>query len=268
MARGRVILRTLGSSRKFADVCARGARLGEFCQALYPLLVASSDDYGRLSGDAFTVKHAVFPTSRRTEAEFDASLDAMRAAGLVHRYVANGTQILQIVDFGKGQPNLHKRTPSQFPEFSGGIPEIREKPSQLNGIELNSTEQNRTALRADGGFESFWSTYPKKKSRADAEKAWRKLAPSPELSQRIQAAVAAQLGSEDWRKDGGKFIPYPASWLNGRRWEDEAAVVLEREAAPEVDWFEECKALHGGACGGQMRHHTRKLVDAEKAKAS
>ena len=218
MARGRLILRTLGSSRKYADVRARASRLGEFAQSLYPLLVACSDDYGREAGDAFTVKHAVFPTSPRTEAEFDTTLDAMHAVGLIVRYQADdGRQVIQIVDFGKGQPNLHKRSLSQFPEFSGNLPE---NPSQLNGIELKRTEPNPTALRADG-FEEFWSAYPKKKSKADAEKAWRKLAPSPQLSQQIQASIAAQLGLEDWRKDGGKFIPYPASWLNGRRWEDE-----------------------------------------------
>jgi hypothetical protein len=26
---------------------------------------------------------------------------------------------------------------------------------------------------------------------------------------------------DDWIKDGGKFIPYPATWLNAKRWEDE-----------------------------------------------
>jgi hypothetical protein len=37
------------------------------------------------------------------------------------------------------------------------------------------------------------------------------------------AAVAAQATTEQWRKDDGQFIPLPASWLNGRRWEDEAS---------------------------------------------
>lgn len=230
MARGRLILRTLGSSRKYADVRARAARLGEFAQTLYPLLVACSDDYGREAGDAFTVKHAVFPTSPRTEAEFDTALTAMQAVGLIARYLADdGRQVIQIVDFGKGQPNLHKRSLSQFPEFSGNPPE---NPSQLNGIEEKLREPNSTALRAGDEFDEFWLVYPKKKSKADAEKAWRKLAPSPELCQQIQASIAAQLGSEDWRKDGGKFIPFPATWLNGRRWEDETLGTI-RVAAPK-----------------------------------
>lgn len=234
MARGRLILRTLGSSRKFSEARGVAGKLGEFTQTLYMLLVTTTDDYGRQAGDAFTVKHAVFPTSPRLEAEFDAALNAMHNAGLVIRYEADGRQVLQIVEFGKGQPNLHKRSPSHFPEFSGELPE---KPSQLKGIELKRTELNSTALRAvDDTFTAFWFAYPRKKSRSDAEKAWRKLAPSPELSQRIQDAIAAQRGSDDWTKDGGKYIPYPASWLNAKRWEDEqgppsVAVVGTRTAA-------------------------------------
>lgn len=44
--------------------------------------------------------------------------------------------------------------------------------------------------------------------------------------------------------------------------------VRERRPAtePDVDWFEECKRLHGGKCGGQFNHHTRMCIDAEKAR--
>ena len=27
--------------------------------------------------------------------------------------------------------------------------------------------------------------------------------------------------SDQWIKDGGRFIPHPASWLNAARWEDQ-----------------------------------------------
>jgi len=29
--------------------------------------------------------------------------------------------------------------------------------------------------------------------------------------------------SESWNRDGGRYIPHPSTWLNGRRWEDELA---------------------------------------------
>ena len=27
--------------------------------------------------------------------------------------------------------------------------------------------------------------------------------------------------SDQWTRDDGRFIPHPATWLNGRQWEDE-----------------------------------------------
>ena len=34
-------------------------------------------------------------------------------------------------------------------------------------------------------------------------------------------AVTAKAACEQWTRDGGAYIPYPATWLTGRRWEDE-----------------------------------------------
>ena len=35
------------------------------------------------------------------------------------------------------------------------------------------------------------------------------------------AAIEAQKASEQWTREGGRYIPNPATWLNGGRWEDE-----------------------------------------------
>ena len=34
-------------------------------------------------------------------------------------------------------------------------------------------------------------------------------------------AVEAQKQTEQWKRDGGQYIPHPATWLNQMRWEDE-----------------------------------------------
>ena len=52
-------------------------------------------------------------------------------------------------------------------------------------------------------------------------KAWEKLKPDESLLSSIMNALEFQTNSVDWQKDGGKFVPYPATWLNKRRWEDE-----------------------------------------------
>lgn len=72
------------------------------------------------------------------------------------------------------------------------------------------------------GFAEFWMRYPKKKSKHDAEKAWAKLKATPELRAEMLTALGVQVLSQDWTKDGGQYIPLPATWLNGRRWEDES----------------------------------------------
>ena len=70
-------------------------------------------------------------------------------------------------------------------------------------------------------FESFWSEYPRKISKQTALKAWNKLNPDEALLNRILSALKIQTKSEQWIKDNGQYIPYPATWLNGMRWQDE-----------------------------------------------
>ncbi|WP_085710874.1 MULTISPECIES: helix-turn-helix domain-containing protein [unclassified Pseudomonas] len=71
------------------------------------------------------------------------------------------------------------------------------------------------------GFDQFWKLYPKKKSRKDAAKAWAKLKPNEELRQTLITVLGSHCISEDWTKDGGRYIPNAATWLNGERWHDE-----------------------------------------------
>jgi hypothetical protein len=73
----------------------------------------------------------------------------------------------------------------------------------------------------DGGFAAFWLAYPRKVGKGDALKSWRKLHPSPTLEATILTAVSVQKLSHDWRKESGRYVPNPATWLNQTRWEDE-----------------------------------------------
>lgn len=69
-----------------------------------------------------------------------------------------------------------------------------------------------------GAFDTFWSVYPKKVGKEAARKAFAK-AKVP--ADRLISAVEAQKNSEQWRKEGGRYIPNPATWLNQGRWDDE-----------------------------------------------
>lgn len=78
-------------------------------------------------------------------------------------------------------------------------------------------------------FEGFWRVYPVKKSKQAAIRAWDLLHPDDTLLAAMGHALRRQLVSPDWqrkiREEGGAGIPYPSTWLNGRRWEDEEPVV-------------------------------------------
>ncbi len=76
-------------------------------------------------------------------------------------------------------------------------------------------------------FNDFWKAYPKKVSKTSALKAWNKLKPDDSLVREILSALERQKMSVQWQKDNGQFIPYPATWLNGRRWEYEQQAVSQ-----------------------------------------
>ena len=70
-------------------------------------------------------------------------------------------------------------------------------------------------------FSEFWILYPKKQAKAAAEKAYLKIKPDRDLFEKMKKALEAQKASFDWKKENGRYIPLPATWLNGKRWEDE-----------------------------------------------
>lgn len=71
------------------------------------------------------------------------------------------------------------------------------------------------------GFDAFYALYPKHVGKAAALKAWNKLKPNAELQEIMAKALMEQKQSAQWNKDGGQYIPNPATWLNQHRWEDE-----------------------------------------------
>jgi hypothetical protein len=79
----------------------------------------------------------------------------------------------------------------------------------------------KKAPLAPDAFAEFYKAYPNKKNRKKAEAAWKKLNPDKTLQAEIMAGLARAKQSRDWQKDGGQYIPHPATWLNGRRWEDD-----------------------------------------------
>jgi len=70
-------------------------------------------------------------------------------------------------------------------------------------------------------FDEFWARYPKKRSKGQAERAWVKLSPDDTLFRQIMEGLERAKRSRDWIKESGRYIPYPATWLNAKGWEDD-----------------------------------------------
>jgi len=67
-----------------------------------------------------------------------------------------------------------------------------------------------------------------------AETAFMRL--SAELLPKILHALELQKKSDPWTRDGGKFIPYPTTWINGSRWDDELESAIKK--APKIGQLE------------------------------
>jgi len=99
-------------------------------------------------------------------------------------------------------------------------------------------------------FGKFWSGYPKKRNKGEAEKAFKKVSPDEQLVDRMLTAIERAKKSAEWLKENGQFIPYPATWLNAKGWEDEFEVKTFSERkwvdpCPNCDLFKENKCTIG-----------------------
>ena len=82
-------------------------------------------------------------------------------------------------------------------------------------------------------FQDFYSLYPRKMARKDAERAWNKLTPT----QQAECLEALPNYLKYWKlKETQKdYIPYPQTFLNQERWTDE--LDLEPNKKPELPWY-------------------------------
>lgn len=70
-------------------------------------------------------------------------------------------------------------------------------------------------------FETWWSCWPRKDGRSDALKAWGQVLKLGHSTEDIIAGTKAYAILWKERGTDRSFIPLPASWLRGFRWQDE-----------------------------------------------
>jgi len=125
---------------------------------------------------------------------------------------------------------------------TGNSHSLNQRPTEIcegepqKTVETKKTMQLDHAVKptpaSDDGFDSFWAAYPRKEAKLKASTAWRKLS----VGDRHFAIVDVERRklSPQWLKDGGAYVPHPATFLSGRRWQDhEEAAFKEANARPK-----------------------------------
>ena len=141
-----------------------------------------------------------------------------------------------------GMKGGRPKNPIETQSVISGNPDetlIKNKELRTTNKELKIKNDKNTLF----DFEKFWNVYDKKVERPAAEKAWKKLSLDDALFDLIiDAAKKYQAATPDktYRKN-------PATWLNGKCWNDEIVVAASRtyESAKDKSRREAMEVLTG-----------------------
>lgn len=114
--------------------------------------------------------------------------------------------------------------PVPFPSVP--FPSNEEAPSAPAAPDVNANQgmapakkPKRPPIEEPEWWAKFWGAYPRKKDKANAEKAWNKaIRNGADPSTILDGVLFYRL---DCANKEAQYIKYPASWLNARGWQDE-----------------------------------------------
>jgi len=226
----RLLWAGISDSKKMkAIVGTREFRIG--CHLVYTWLLPWCDDDGRMPGEPLKVLANIIPNEGFSVKEIEKMLQELTKVGLLVWYEIDGERFIQILDWERYQRIRKDRYhssgyPAWQPTDNQSSTDSTQNCNRILSPSPTPTHSHRDNRLTDG-FLKFWETYPKKKNRGHAEKAWQKIKPNDELLEVMLSAIEKLKLSNDWIKNDGQFIPYPASWLNAKGWEDEIKVVKD-----------------------------------------
>jgi len=129
-----------------------------------------------------------------------------------------------------GRPKSGKggdKNPDNPPLTSENNPPLADKktpPPSSSSSSSPSGDESPSPLWANGEhpfFAEFWKAYPHKARRVEAARAFAEIDPDSVLLAKMLAAVDAQKQWPKWTDQGGKFVPFPAKWLELKAWDDQ-----------------------------------------------
>jgi hypothetical protein len=140
----------------------------------------------------------------------------------------DGKETLTLPEFTEHNGQSAKRRAEDQKRKKNGRQSVRNL-SAPDADKKRTREEKRRVVKnplpptgAGARFDRFWAAYPRKAGKDAARKAFAARKPDDALTDAMLAAVAEQSQSEQWKRDGGQYIPHPATWLNQGRWEDGA----------------------------------------------
>jgi hypothetical protein len=206
-----------------------------------------ADKFGVMEDRPLRIKAELFPY--RNDVEIEKYLSELSRLGFIIRYENSGNRYLTVKNFRRHQSPHHTEKARGFPFYTDpksliladngyvtvkqpcrdGESQVPERSDSLipdtglidSLIPEQDVKQPVLSRGGDEWFAIFWKQYPKKTGKQDAARAWKKINAKPELFDTIMAALAVQSKTQAWTKSNGEFVPNPATWLNGKRWEDE-----------------------------------------------
>ena len=183
--------------------------------------ILSDEEYGRL------VRHmqAYSMTGEDQAPEGQERFFWKRVKNTVDRYAESyETRRKAMSDNGKqgGRPKADesKEKQTKANESKKSQPEPEPEPEPKPEPKEENTPQKPPM--GGGAFEAFWAAYPRKNGKLAAKRAFDRVHVPIET---LVTAIRRQECSAQWTAENGKYIPYPATWLNQGRWEDDVEPV-------------------------------------------
>jgi DNA-binding MarR family transcriptional regulator len=172
--------------------------------------------------------------------ESEGFIDADRSNGRHTRYriTLNGDQPPQQMHprrkcapaTGAVEPPQEMQSPPQH--VQSPPQELRSNRQEPSRTVRSNRHSPRTSKPSSERFAEFWDAYPRKVgSKAKAQKTWttQKL---DDNADQILADVRARVADDSQWRDA-QFIPYPTTYLNGQRWNDQWRTASKRPAVTD-----------------------------------
>jgi hypothetical protein len=205
----------------------------------------------------------------------ESSLALLQAKGFIERYEVAGKAYCQIVNWRKHQSPHHKEPESEIPppvestsvsagqtnvkpslvqhhgKFGSSLGQASESENQTiresgisesenpgSGVKQPSQAQpNQNRESAFAGFDDFWSVWPKKAAKPEAQKAWTKAVKLESAERIIDAArqYATSFAAAD-------HPMHAATFLNKQRWKDDPLAWAEPPGARKATFTQQASS--------------------------